>query len=78
MTVTEVDRQLTIDIAQLHEAVRQLKQDLVVFRDPARLRARLRQFDLDDEPGELEAMQTMMGVAMILGDLPPPRRPRRR
>jgi hypothetical protein len=74
LTVAEVDRKFTIDITQLHEAVRQLTQDLVVFRDPARLRARLRQYDLDDEPDELEAMQTMMELATMLGDLGPSRR----
>jgi hypothetical protein len=77
LTVAEVDRKLTVDITQLRGIVRQLTQDLVVFRDPARLRARLRQYDLDDEPGELEAMQTMMEIATVLGDVRPPRRPRR-
>jgi hypothetical protein len=78
LTVAELDRKLTMDIAQLREAVRQLAQDLVVFRDPARLRARLRQYHLDEEPGELEAMQEMMEIASMLGDFRPPRRPRRR
>jgi hypothetical protein len=79
LTVAEVDRQLTMDVAQLREAVRQLTQDLMAFRDPARLRARLRQYDLDDEPSELEAMQEMMEIATMLGDFRPPRRrPRRR
>ena len=78
LTVAEVDRKLTGDITQLHEVVRQLTQDLVVFRDPARLRARLRQYDPEDEPGELEAMQAMMEIATTLGDFRPPRRPRRR
>jgi hypothetical protein len=77
LTVADVDRKLTIDITQLHEAVRRLTQDLAVFRDPAQLRARLREYDLDDEPGELEAMQTMMEIATTLGDFRPPRRPRR-
>jgi hypothetical protein len=78
LTVADVDRQLTMDLAQLREVVRQLTQDLVVFRDPARLRARLREHDLDDEPGELEAMQEMMEIARMCGDFPQPRRPRRR
>jgi hypothetical protein len=78
LTVADVDRKLTMDITQLHEAVRQLTQDLVIFRDPARLRARLREYDLTDEPGELEAMQTMMEIATMLGDFRPPRRPRQR
>jgi len=78
LTVAKVDRQLTMDIAQLHEAARQLTQDLVAFRDPARLRARLRQYELGDEPGDLEAMQTMMEIATMLGDFGPKRRPRRR
>jgi len=78
LTVADVDRKLTMDVAQLREAVRQLTQDLTAFRDPARLRARLRQYDLDDEPGELEAMQEMMEIATMLGDFRPPRRPRRR
>jgi hypothetical protein len=67
-----------MDVAQLREAVRQLTRDLMTFRDPARLRARLRQYDLDDEPGELEAMQEMMEIATMLGDFGPPRRPRQR
>jgi hypothetical protein len=78
LTVADVDRKLTMDITQLHEAVRQLTQDLVIFRDPAQLRARLREYDLTDEPGELEAMQTMMEIATMLGDFRPPRRPRQR
>jgi hypothetical protein len=78
LTVAEVDRKLTMDITHLHETVRQLTQDLVVFRDPVQLRARLREYDLDDESGELEAMQTMMEIATMLGDLRPPRRPRQR
>ena len=78
LTVAEVDRKLTMDVAQLREAVRQLTQDLTAFRDPARLRARLGQYDLDDEPGELEAMQEMMEIATMLGDFRPPRRPRQR
>lgn len=78
LTVAEVDRKLTMDITQLREALRQLTQDLVEFRNPVQLRARLRQYDLDDEPGELEAMQAMMEIATMLGDHRPPRRPRRR
>jgi hypothetical protein len=77
--VTEVDRTLTMDITQLREALRQLTQDLVAFRNPVQLRARLRQYDLEDEPGELEAVQAMMEIATMLGDdRPPRRRPRRR
>jgi hypothetical protein len=78
LTVAEVDRKLTMDITQLREVLRQLTQDLVEFRNPVQLRARLRQYDLDDEPGELEAMQAMMEIATMLGDHRPPRRPRRR
>jgi hypothetical protein len=78
LTVAEVDRKLTLEVAQLREAVRQLRQDLMAFRDPARLRARLRQYDLDDEPSELEAMQGIMEIATMLGDFRPPRRPRQR
>jgi len=78
LTVTEVDRTLTMDITQLREALRQLTQDLVAFRNPVQLRARLRQYDLEDEPGELEAVQAMMEIATMLGDDRPPRRPRRR
>lgn len=75
LTVAEVDRQMTKDITELRESVRLLARDLVAFRDPARLRARLKQYDLDDEPGELEAM---MEIAAIFGDLGPTPRPRRR
>lgn len=77
LTVAGVDRQLSKDIAQLQEAVRELTQDRAIFRDPARLRARLRQYELDDEPGELEAMQAIMEIATTLGDSGPARRPRR-
>ena len=77
LTVAGVDRQLSKDIAQLQEAVRELTQDQAIFRDPARLRARLRQYELDDEPGELEAMQAIMEIATTLGDSGPARRPRR-
>lgn len=78
LTVAEVDRRLTMDLTELREAVRQLTQDLVAFRNPVQLRARLRQYDLDNEPGELEAMQAMMEIATMLGDHRPPQRPRRR
>ena len=74
LTVAEVDRTLTMDITQLREALRQLTQDLVAFRNPVQLRARLRQYDLEDEPGELEAVQAMMEIATMLGDDRPPRR----
>ena len=77
LTVAGVDRQLSKDIAQLQEAVRELTQDRAIFRDPARLRARLRQYELDDEPGELQAMQAIMEIATTLGDSGPARRPRR-
>ena len=77
LTVAGVDRQLSKDIAQLQEAVRELTQDQAIFRDPARLRTRLRQYELDDEPGELEAMQAIMEIATTLGDSGPARRPRR-
>jgi hypothetical protein len=73
LTVAEVDRKLTMDITQLREAVRQLTQDMVALRNPVQLRARLRQYDLDDEPGELEAMQAMMEIATMLGGLESPR-----
>jgi spore cortex formation protein SpoVR/YcgB (stage V sporulation) len=59
-------------------AKRGAAEDAVRARDPARLRARLREYDLDDEPGELEAMQAMMEIATMFGDFRPPRRPRRR
>ena len=74
LTVAGFDRQLSTDIARLQEAVRELTQDQAVFRDPARLRARLRQYELDDEPGELEAMQAMMEITTMLGDSGPTRR----
>jgi hypothetical protein len=78
LTVAKVDRKLTMDVTELREALRQLTRDLVVFRDPVQLRARLRQYDIDDELGEPEAMQAMMEIATMLGDCRPPRRPRRR
>jgi len=78
LTVAEVDGQLTRDITQLRESVRELAQDLVAFRDPARLRARLRQYDPEDGPGELEAIQAMMDIATMFGDMSPPPRRRRR
>ena len=37
LTVAKIDRKLTMDITQLREALRQLTQDLVVFRDPVQL-----------------------------------------
>lgn len=39
--------------------------------------ARLRQYELDDQPGELETMQAME-IAPMSGDSGPSRRPRRR
>jgi archaellum component FlaC len=78
LTVAEVDRRLTMDLKELRETVRLLTRDLVAFRNPVQLRARLRQYDLDDEMDELETMQAMMEIATVLGDHRPPRRPRRR
>ena len=78
LKVAEVDRRLTMDLTELRGAVQQLTQDLVAFRNPVQLRARLRQYALEDEPGELAAMQAMMEIATMLGDHQPPRRPRRR
>ncbi len=78
LTVVQVDQQLTMDIAQLHEVVRELTHDLVALQDPARLRSRLREYELEDEPGELETMQAMMEIATMLDGFGPTRRPRRR
>ena len=65
---SDVDRQLSIDIAQLRLTIRQLEGDLVAFRDPKRLRAELEHFSLDeDEDDEDEALLSslleMMGTA---------------
>jgi hypothetical protein len=75
LTVAEVDRQLTRDIGQLRLAVRELAQDQIAFRDPARLRARLREYELDDEPAD--DLDAMMEIASMLDDFEPPRRRRR-
>jgi hypothetical protein len=78
LTVADVDRKLTLEIRQLREVVRQLTQDLVIFRDPVQRRAWLRDYEMDDEPDELEAVQAMMELAGMSGAFRSPRRPRQR
>jgi hypothetical protein len=45
LTVTDVDRQLSADIAQLRVTIRELRDDLVSFRDPVKLRESLKYFE---------------------------------
>jgi hypothetical protein len=52
---TVVDHYLNADIAQLRMAIQALQADMVAFRDPATLRAMLKNYEPDQDPDDDEA-----------------------
>lgn len=74
LTPADIDLQLSAGIAHLRKTIRELRNDLVAFRDPARLRKKLERYELAQaEPGILaEILQNFDTLA------PPPRRGNRR
>ena len=74
LTIADVDRDLTAACTQLATAVREMRADLVAFRDPEQLRRGLKYFELEPEPDELEDLEAF--VDLFHG--PPRGRPGRR
>jgi hypothetical protein len=71
LTIADVDRDLSAACARLSTVIRELRSDLVVFRDPEQLRRSLKDFEFDPEPDDLDSFADIFQVT-------PPRRPRRR
>jgi catechol 2,3-dioxygenase-like lactoylglutathione lyase family enzyme len=74
LTIAEVDRDLTAACARLAAAIREMRADLVAFRDPERLRRGLKRFELEPEPDELEELAAFVDLFQA----PPGGRPGRR
>ena len=82
----DVDRQLSAHVAEQQNALRELRADLLAFRDPGRLRERLARFEPEpafETSEELAALAEFLEVARLAEDFAarPPRRrraPRRR
>lgn len=75
LTPTNVDRELSADIAMTRRDLQQLRQDLVAFRDPDRLRRSLANY----EPDGSGPFDDLEDLAFLMGSLqPPPRRRRSR
>lgn len=79
----DVDRQLSAHIAEQRNALRELREDLMAFRDPNRLRERLARFEPEpafETPEELAALAELLEVARLAEDFAarPPRRRRHR
>lgn len=74
LTTTDIDRQLSADIAQLRAALRELQQDLVGFRDPDRLRESLKRYQLQETFQDPDELADLIGLTEILR---PPRRRRK-
>jgi hypothetical protein len=72
---SDVDRALSLDLAQMRATLHQLQEDLVAFRDPVRLRRRLAEAEMrsSDPFDDLEEIAELMG-----GFQPAPRRRRSR
>ena len=72
---SDVDRAISLDLAQMRRTLRQLQEDLVAFRDPVHLRRRLAEAQMPspDPFDDLEEIAELMG-----GFQPAPRRRRSR
>lgn len=73
LTIADVEQELSAACAQLTMVIRELRADLVAFRDPVRLRHMLKHFELEPEPDDLEDLEEFVDVLQVT----PPRRPRR-
>jgi hypothetical protein len=63
-----VDRQMSADIAVQRAALRELREDLVAFRDPSRLRERLARYEPEraaEPPEELAAFAEFLELAEL-------------
>jgi len=66
LTVTAVDQRLSADLARLRAVIRELQEDLVAFRDPGRLRDKLKHYVLEervDEPLDLDGLRDIFQAA---------------
>ncbi|MGH8294470.1 MAG: J domain-containing protein [Steroidobacteraceae bacterium] len=81
-TPVDVDRQLSADIAEQRSALRELREDLLAFADPSRLRERLARFEPEpaafETPEELAALAEFLEIAQLAESFGTPGRPRRR
>lgn len=74
MTPAQVDQQLNADIAELQAAIRELRADLVAFRDPVKLREGLKHYPLEsDQNDDLDAGD-LIGLLNIFATQRPPSR----
>ncbi len=62
LTPAKVDRELSIDLANLKVRIRALQGDLVAFRDPAILRAILKEYRLEDPDEDMDDMFELMNT----------------
>lgn len=76
MTVQAVDRSLSEEISGLRQALEEVQADLVRFRVPGQLRARLEEQAVRLDQEAMQAMRDLDGL--LDGPVPRPRRPRRR
>jgi len=70
--ISDVEHDLSAARARLATAVRELRADLVAFRDPERLRQILKHVEFESEPDELDDLDEFADVFQV------PRTPRRR
>lgn len=75
LTPAAVDQHLNASVAELRMALRELREDLVAFRDPALLRDRLKGYELYRDA---EAPAALDALLQDLGDFGPARRRKRR
>jgi chemotaxis protein histidine kinase CheA len=62
LTPTKVDRELSVDLANLKVRIRILQGDLLAFRDPATLSAILKEYRLEDPDEDMDDMFEMMNT----------------
>ncbi len=62
LTPAKVDRELSIDLANLKVRIRVLQGDLVAFRDPAALRAILKEYRLEDPDEDMDDVFELMNT----------------
>jgi hypothetical protein len=74
LTIADVDRDLSAACARLSRVIRELRADLVVFRDPEKLRRSLKDFELEPEPDDPDDLEAFVAIFQAT----PPRRPKRR
>jgi hypothetical protein len=77
LTPQWVDEALGADIADLRQMVREIQQDLLDFKDPAKLRELMRSYQIEEPSGGLEQL---LALGDLMADLEPaaPLRKRRR